>query len=58
VTLEHDAFHEELTSWPKKHLGLKQDVANQQKVLQEALARATEVEKECPNFMENIECYH
>jgi hypothetical protein len=41
-----------------KCLGLEQDVANQQKTLKKAILRATTVEKERLNSMEDIEHYH
>ncbi len=58
VTLERDALCEELATCQTKCLGLEQDVANQQKALEEAFAKAIEAKKEHMKSMENIEHYY
>jgi phosphopantetheinyl transferase (holo-ACP synthase) len=58
VTLEHDALHEELGACQRKCLGLEQENANQHKAIKEAFIKAIHAEKECLNFVEDIEHYH
>jgi putative ubiquitin-RnfH superfamily antitoxin RatB of RatAB toxin-antitoxin module len=47
-----------LVACQAKCLGLKQDAATQQEVLQGAFAKANEVENEHLNSVEDIELYH
>jgi hypothetical protein len=58
VTLECDALCEGLVACQAKCFGIKQDVATQQKALQEALQNAIQSKKDCLNSMEDIEHYH
>jgi Mg2+ and Co2+ transporter CorA len=58
VTLEHNALCQALGACQRKCLGLKQEVGNQQKALEEALTKAIEAKKECLNSVEDIKCYH
>lgn len=57
VMLECDVLCEQLGACQKKCHLLEQEVANQQKIVEEAFTRAIEVEKESLNSMEDLKCY-